>query len=77
MVWSMDYFATFHVAKLNSVRVIFSVAVNLDWPFYPVNVKNAFLCGDFREEVHVELPPIIPLKDHTVMVCLLKKPSMG
>lgn len=44
-------------ARLNSVRVIISFAVNYDWPLYQLDVKNAFLYGDLSEEVYMEQPP--------------------
>ena len=37
------------VAKLNTIRVLLSLAANLDWPLHQLDVKNAFLNGDLRE----------------------------
>ena len=54
----VDYSKTFApVAKLNSVRILLSLVMNLDWPFNPVNIQNALLNGDLNEEVYMELPP--------------------
>lgn len=56
--YQVDYLATFSsVAKINSIRVLPSLAVNLDWPVLQLDVKNAFLNGDLDEEVLMELPP--------------------
>ncbi|KAK4386771.1 Retrovirus-related Pol polyprotein from transposon RE2 [Sesamum angolense] len=56
--YGVDYFETFsHVARLNSIRVLFSLAVNLDWPMYQMDIKNAFLYGDLNETVYMEQPP--------------------
>ncbi|GMP55257.1 hypothetical protein CsSME_00020123 [Camellia sinensis var. sinensis] len=40
------------VAKMNSVRVLLSLAANLDWLLYQFDVKNAFLHGDLEEEIN-------------------------
>lgn len=45
------------VAKLNTVRILFSLAVNLDWPLFPLDNKNAFLNGNLEEEVHMHIRP--------------------
>ncbi|WVY99005.1 hypothetical protein V8G54_031156 [Vigna mungo] len=64
--YGVDYTETFApVAKLNTVRVLLSLAFD---------VKNAFLHGELFEEVYIELPPrcMVP-KKHTQKVRKLKK----
>lgn len=74
--YGVDYQETFApVAKINTVRVLMSLAANMDWPLLQFDVKNAFLHGDLKEEVYMDPPPGILEKEG--MVCKLKKALYG
>ncbi|KAG8479730.1 hypothetical protein CXB51_029255 [Gossypium anomalum] len=44
------------VAKQVTVHTVISVAAMNDWPFFQMDVYNAFLQGDLYEEVYMDLP---------------------
>ncbi|KAL0298831.1 UNVERIFIED_CONTAM: Retrovirus-related Pol polyprotein from transposon RE1 [Sesamum radiatum] len=79
LTYGVDYFETFSpVARLNSIRVLFSLAVNLNWPMYQMDIKNAFLHGDLNETVYIEQPPsYVAQGEKQRMVCKLKKAIYG
>jgi hypothetical protein len=71
--YGIDYVDSFSpVAKLNTVRVLLSLVTNLDWPQLQLNVKNAFLYGDFEEEVYMDIPPGFTTSSGTGVVCKLE-----
>ena len=55
--FGIDYLQTFAlVAKLNTIKALLSMAINLDWPLQQLDVKNAFLNSDIEEEVYMHSP---------------------
>ncbi|XP_040362272.1 uncharacterized protein LOC112202395 [Rosa chinensis] len=76
--YGVDYDETFApVAKINTIRVLLSLAANLDWPLQQFDVKNAFLHGDLHEEVYMDLPPGYGTSTGEQVVCRLKKSLYG
>ena len=75
--YGIDYEETFApVTKLNTVRVLLSLAANLDWPLHQFDVKNAFLHGELTEEVYMDIPPGYNTTQ-TETVCMLQKALYG
>jgi hypothetical protein len=76
--YGVDYQETFSpVAKLNTVRVLLSIAANLDWPLHQFDVKNAFLHGDLEEEVYMDVPPGYTVSSGDQTVCRLQRALYG
>ncbi|RVX13746.1 Retrovirus-related Pol polyprotein from transposon RE1 [Vitis vinifera] len=66
------------VAKINTVRVLLSLAANLDWPLQQFDVKNVFLHDELFEEVYMDLPPGCMVSEKQCQkVCKLKKSLYG
>jgi hypothetical protein len=65
------------VAKMNTVRILLSLAVHFSWSLQQFDVKNAFLHGDLVEEIYMEIPPGFASRIEKGMVCKLKKALYG
>jgi hypothetical protein len=76
--FSIDYQKTFApVAKMNTIRVLLSLAANFSWPLKQFDVKNAFLHGDLEEKVYMQLPPGFNSSQSSGKVCRLRKAYMA
>jgi Reverse transcriptase (RNA-dependent DNA polymerase) len=54
--YGIDYDETFvPVAKMNTVRTLFSLVGNEGWKLHQLDMKNVFLHGDLLEEVYMEI----------------------
>jgi len=75
--YSIDYFETFSpVAKMNSIRILYSIVVNLSWSLFQLDVKNSFVYEDLQEKVYMEQPSSYVTQWET-KVCHLKKVIYG
>ncbi|KAJ0634467.1 putative RNA-directed DNA polymerase [Helianthus annuus] len=73
-----DYFETFSpVAKIDTIRVLFSIAANKGWPLHQFDVKNVFLHGELNEEVYMDAPPGFNENFKAGETCRLKKSLYG
>lgn len=65
------------VAKMNSVRILISLAANFDWSLHQLDVTNAFLHEDLQEQVYMQQPLGFVAERETYKVCLLHKSIYG
>nr|GFB30224.1 putative RNA-directed DNA polymerase [Tanacetum cinerariifolium] len=76
--YRIDYSETFSpVAKIDTIRVLLSVASNQGWPLHQFDVKNAFLHEELKEKVYMEAPPGFLEHFKPGEECRLKKSLYG
>jgi hypothetical protein len=74
----VDYDETFApVARYTSIRSVISIAAEMGWKIYQMDVKNAFLNGLIQEEVYIEQPLGFEVHGRDSHVCRLKKALYG
>ncbi|KAH9687903.1 hypothetical protein KPL70_014941 [Citrus sinensis] len=66
-----------HVARLETIRLIISLAAQNKWKIFQMDVKSAFLNGFLEEEVYIEQPLGYVVKGHEDKVLRLKKALYG
>ena len=70
-VEGIDYTETFSpVAKMNSIRLVLSLAASFKWEVHQMDVKSAFLHGGLHEEIYME-QPIGFIQTNSSLVCRL------
>ena len=72
-----DYDETFApVARMTTVRTFLQIAASRNWEIHQMDVHNAFLHGDLKEEVYMRPPPGFCGSDKN-KVCRLNKSLYG
>ena len=72
-IYGSDYYDTFSpIAKMASIRLLFSMAAMRSWPLYQLDIKNEFLYGNLADEVYLEQPPGFVAHGEFGLVCRLR-----
>jgi len=72
-----DYFETFSpVIKPVTIRIILTLALQLNWSVNQIDINNAFLYGDLEESIYMIQPPGFETGDSNI-VCKLNKALYG
>ena len=73
----MDYQETVaSMAKMNTIRILLSLAINFYWELQQYDVKNVFLPDELEEEIYMSIQPGFSGGDGN-KVCRLKKALYG
>ena len=74
--YGRDYDETFAlVAHMTTVRILTAIAAQRQWNIYQMDVKNAFLHGELKEEVYMLPPPGVEVPSG--QVCHLRRALYG
>lgn len=74
--YGIDHQETFTlVAKMNTIQVILSIAVNLDWSLLQFDVNNVFLRRELTNEVYMDPPHRYLIEEENF--CMLKRALYG
>ena len=74
----IDYEETFApVVRLDSLRLLLSLAATYDWEIHHVDIKSAYLNGLLDEEIYMEQPKGFEIPGKEDKVCRLRKAIYG
>lgn len=64
------------MAKISTVQVLLALAAAYNWCLHQLDVNNAFLYDDLKEEIYMTIPPDFQVKWED-QVCRLTKSLYG
>ena len=65
------------VARLDSLRLLLSLATTYDWEVHQIDIKSAYLNGNLEEEIYMEQPKGFEVPGKEEKVCRLRKAIYG
>lgn len=65
------------MVKPTTIRVILTIALHKGWDIRQLDVNNAFLNGELKEEVYMKQPPRFKQSEKNNVVCKLHKAIYG
>lgn len=66
----IDFDETFSlVIKPDTIHIVFSLVISIQWPIHQLNVKNSFLHGCLQETIFMHQPPGFQDSYHSDYVC--------
>ncbi|KAG8481238.1 hypothetical protein CXB51_026069 [Gossypium anomalum] len=76
--YGVDFEETFApVARLDTIKLLFSLAAQKKWQIHQLDVKSAFLNGFLKEEIYIEQPDGFQVQGQEDKVYRLKKALYG